>query len=100
MNFNKLHRIEDRDVLNAVKGQPCVVCRRPSDPCHIKSNGSGGDDTHWNLMPLCRNHHTEQHKIGWITFMRKYKAVEMSLASKGWYLNELGRLWNDFLNKR
>lgn len=30
----------------------CVVCKRPqAEPCHIKSRGSGGDDTYDNINP-------------------------------------------------
>lgn len=53
---------------------PCVVCESdgPSDPDHIKTRGSGGDDEPGNVWPLCRSHHVERHKIGIETFKSKY----------------------------
>lgn len=55
--------------LNAL---PCLVCGRgPSDAAHVKSRGSGGGYRD-NLVPLCREHHTEQHQIGIDTFQMKY----------------------------
>lgn len=41
------------------------------DACHVKTRGAGGDDR-GNLVPLCREHHREQHQIGIQTFQRKY----------------------------
>lgn len=65
-----------------IRRLPCVICRRlssdphliftaaygsymggPSDAAHVKTRGSGGDDI-GNLIPLCRRHHQEQHRIG------------------------------------
>lgn len=68
----------------------CAICSvRGCDPCHIKSVGSGGHDEDWNLINLCRIHHTEQHKIGWIKLCKKYPSLELVLASKGWILKSL-----------
>ena len=54
--------------------KPCIVCgKSPSDLHHIKSRGAGGDDSLSNLLPLCRLHHIEIHKIGRKTFALKYK---------------------------
>ena len=63
----------------------CLVCNKsPVDVAHIKTRGSGGSDEEWNLMPLCREHHTEQHKIGIVTFTNKYYSVHYWLADRGW----------------
>lgn len=63
----------------------CLVCQRANpDRAHVKTRGSGGGDQEWNIMDLCRVHHTEQHKIGIITFAEKYKTVKGYLEKSGW----------------
>lgn len=43
-----------------------------SDPAHTSNNGmaSKGDDS--SCVPLCREHHQEQHRIGMKDFEAKY----------------------------
>jgi hypothetical protein len=78
-----------------IKSLPCLVCQgRSVDVAHIKSRGSGGGDEEWNLMPLCRTHHTEQHKIGVITFTQKYIGVASYLYDHGWFVSA-GKLINE-----
>lgn len=49
---------------------PCLVCgKRPSDPAHVRSRGAGGRDR-GNVIPLCRDHHREQHQHGWAALER------------------------------
>jgi len=73
---------------------PCLVCRdTPCDPAHIKSRGAGGGDVPFNVMPLCRNHHTEQHQIGIVTFVQRYSRVRDRLFDLGWSI-EGGKLIN------
>ena len=62
-------------ILQTIREKPCSVCFRvgPSDPHHIRTRGAGGSDTFDNLLPLCREHHVETHKIGRATFLEKYK---------------------------
>lgn len=67
---NRLH-------LDFVKRElPCVRCFAPppSDPAHIRYGGSEdkggvaqkpGDN---RVVPLCRRHHDEQHRVGEVTF--------------------------------
>lgn len=81
---------------NELKNRPCLICGFiPSDICHVKTRGSHslGDDINkeWNLMPLCRNHHQEQHRIGIITFINRYANVHMWMAAHNWEI-ENGRL--------
>jgi Putative HNHc nuclease len=83
--FLKQKRIVNRELLNSYHSMNCVVCGlAPCDPCHIKSKGSGGHDVMWNLMPLCRTHHTESHKIGILTFSKRYDAVMEWLKNNNW----------------
>lgn len=82
-------RIQDKALLKSVKSERCVICGKDSDPCHIKSRGSGGDDVPENLIPMCRNHHGTQHSIGWSRFIELYPRVEEVLNSKGWKLEQI-----------
>lgn len=81
----KSKRKEDEDLLELVRSQRCVECARTGpDPCHVKSRGAGGPDESWNVLPLCRVHHTEQHKIGWVTFAERHPRVLLWLEANGW----------------
>lgn len=77
--------------MTAGKAYPiCLVCeRRDVDRCHIRSRGAGGSDEPRNIMYLCREHHTEQHQIGMITFNDKYPDVPRALVRKGWSLQRI-----------
>lgn len=77
-------RIVNTEVLESVRGTPCVICAKPSDPAHIKSRGSGGDDAPDNVLPLCRFHHQIQHAKGWSMFCSMYPAVGEALSKRGW----------------
>lgn len=62
----------------------CLVCdTSPCDPCHIKTVGSGGHDHANNLMPLCRDHHTEQHRIGLFSFIERHANVGLYISTIG-----------------
>jgi hypothetical protein len=86
-------RIENRALLDSFTMKPCDVCRKapPNDPSHIKSRGSGGDDTEENLKTLCRKHHVEWHQYGPTKFVEWYPKIEALLAVKGWKL-ERGKI--------
>jgi predicted restriction endonuclease len=88
--IEKPSRIRDDKLRKNYHTMRCVVCSRHGcDPCHIKSKGAGGDDVPENMMPLCRIHHTEQHKIGWVTFAKKYPQVANWLLAHGWSIGDL-----------
>lgn len=55
---------------------------------HIKTRGSGGTDDSWNLMPLCRRHHQERHRIGLGSFAFKHVQVRQYLIANGWRVFE------------
>ena len=94
MKHSKPKRKTNRDLLDRIKTQHCFICGNwPSDPCHIKSVGSGGPDETWNVVPMCRFHHTEQHAIGWVSMWSKYVIIRMKLASMGWEVKQ-GKLKN------
>ena len=83
----KKKRIQNRRLLDSYHLMRCCECGREGcDPAHAKSKGSGGDDIKENVIPLCRKHHTEQHKIGVVTFAKKYPKVMMWYLTNGWEL--------------
>jgi len=91
--FPKSKRFEDREYLDTFKDRRCIACNNYGcDPCHIRSFGSGGGDEFENVMALCREHHTEQHKIGWLVMSKKYPAILDDLKEKGWKFNDWGKL--------
>lgn len=90
----KSKRKVDRAFLDTFHDMRCIACKkRGCDPAHIKTRGSGGDDTYNNVMPLCRKHHTEQGQIGWKKMSVKYRAVDLDLVSKGWAFDENNKLF-------
>lgn len=86
MRFPKPTRIKDRDLLDRVAQQPCVACGAmppiggSNDPHHVSTKGAGGGDVPENIMPLCREHHTEWDKIGPVRMIEKYLGVERWLV--------------------
>lgn len=82
----KKKRIVDEELLEKIRQLPCAIkgrlCTGDIDPHHIKSRGAGGDDVEENLIPLCREHHTEIHQIGKIKFRSKYP--HLHLSNKTW----------------
>jgi hypothetical protein len=55
---------------------PCMLrgrhkCIGHTEPCHVKTQGAGGEDV-GNIVPLCRLGHHEQHTIGITSFQEKY----------------------------
>lgn len=92
--LDKPKRKQDRKLLDAVKRIPCVVCgKKQTDPCHVRSRGAGGSDAEFNVIPLCRIHHSEQHMMGFKVFCFTYPKVWEALKSKGWLWFD-GKIWN------
>lgn len=61
----------DREYLDWIKEQRCVVCNdTPCDPAHTTTVGANGSD--YDAIPLCRLHHSEQHSRGVKTFAELY----------------------------
>ena len=55
----------------------CCICGRPSDLHHLDHVGSGRDREEiihegMEVLPLCREHHTEAHTVGQITFNNRH----------------------------
>lgn len=62
-----------------------ILCKRRVEAAHIRSRGAGGDDR-GNLIPLCGNHHGEQHAKGIRSFATKYR---LDLAAEAQRLDAL-----------
>ena len=68
----------ERYLWSCLKNRRCAVCGRPGEIHHVDAIGMGRDrkrvDDHRRMRKicLCREHHTEAHKIGQPEFMRKY----------------------------
>lgn len=70
----------------------CLICRKLAEIHHIKTRGSGGSDEPYNLVPLCREHHTEIHTKGNSFMANKYKSFKDFLEANGWeFFNEKWR---------
>lgn len=72
LTFPKPERKRNKNRLNFIADLPCCVCLRPADPHHLDSSGTGTKGSDWLTVPLCREHHTELHTIGFKAFESKY----------------------------
>lgn len=97
MGLSKPKRHADRALLDTYHKKGCLACGQLSDPCHIGSRGAHRPDVEWNVMPLCRVHHTQQHKLGWKAMAFRYPKVYMFFKTHGWTFDETGRPRNDRL---
>lgn len=83
---SKRKRHKDPELLASVRVRRCCVCGNPgySDPSHVRSRGAGGPDTTWNVVPMCRIHHSIWHARGVNHFLFHYPAFELTLQALGW----------------
>lgn len=84
-------RHEDQELIDYLKeNAPCIVCSKFKkdglDICchHLKTKGSGGGDYIHNLMPLCKQHHTEIHLLGTSAMARIHAGVKKWLVLANW----------------
>lgn len=67
----------------ALRYRKCVLCGRPADIAHANAVGRTSrklvDHRKLYFMALCREHHTEQHRIGLSEFMKKYHIKPVKL---------------------
>ena len=74
-----LSYIDDVDdyVYACLINKKCPICGKKADLHHVKAIGAGRDRTQiihegLEVMPLCREHHTEAHTMGMDSFCKKY----------------------------
>lgn len=77
------------DFLEWLRWQPCCICSRrglrqttSSDPAHFPRTRIHGDVR--NAIPLCRTHHSEQHRLGVARFCMKYRVWSRRLVWAWW----------------
>lgn len=75
-----INRTDDisRYLYYCIKHKRCAVCGRPGEIHHVDAIGMGNDrrrvnDSEYRKICLCREHHTEVHKIGLNDFEKKHK---------------------------
>ena len=93
MKFPKDVRLISTMALDLARQQPCIVCGQRADPHHLKTRASGGHDVDYNLMPLCREHHAEIHKLGNIRTAEKYEQVKNWLIKHDWSIYPVTNKW-------
>lgn len=74
-----LHRTDDIDMylIQCIAYRRCCICGRAADIHHVDAIGMGNDrrrvdDGGYQVMALCREHHTAAHTMGRERFMRMY----------------------------
>lgn len=82
--------IRDEKHLAFIRRLPCVKCSAtPCEAAHIRSGTGGGTglkpSDEWTV-PLCHEHHAEQHRIGEASFWRNLDAARQ-LARNLWLLS-------------
>lgn len=90
----KPKRHVNRELLDSYHWMRCVACGRTGcDPHHLISVKSGGPDSEFNVIPLCRMHHSECHQIGLYKFSAKHRKVNDWLVEHGWSADDLRLKW-------
>lgn len=84
-----LNRVEEIDnyLYGCIKHKKCCICGLKAEIHHVDVIGIGNnrntlDDSKYRKMALCREHHTESHKIGQDTFNKKYKVYGIILKGR------------------
>ncbi len=92
--------IKDEKFLDEIRKRPCIICgkRPPSHASHIKSLGSGGDDSRFNVFPMCFRCHRKWHDLGARVFLGKYPNFFALLRHYGWFFDG-SRLINFFIRE-
>jgi hypothetical protein len=69
----KQPRQEDSSYLAWIRQQPCCLCGRPAEAAHLRVGSINHDKTYGAMgmkssdrwaVPLCHDHHVEQHAAG------------------------------------
>jgi hypothetical protein len=77
---------------NYQSNKPCIVCGVNQAGMvtyhHVYTRKAypNNSEDEWNLMSLCSWHHVETHKIGTVSFSKKYAQVNNWLIKNGWEL--------------
>lgn len=86
----KAPRNSDPEFLAEIRKLACLACGAapPSEAHHVRSRGAYGGDDAFNVLPLCKDHHTmgrdAWHRIGPLLFLKRYPHVREYLETLGW----------------
>lgn len=89
LSYNPVDIVEDikHYLIHSLYTRKCVVCWMHGEVHHVDTVGMGGnrkktDHGKHQLMCLCRQHHTEYHKIGGHTFAKKHHVAGVLLTEE------------------
>ena len=91
-------RDHDTEFQAEIRKLPCIGCNAPppSTVSHIKTRGSGGGDSAWNLLPKCLDCHmyweADKHR-----FLHEHPHVWELMQSLGWEKHGK-RIWHPLAN--
>ena len=100
--------LRDPDYLDFIRDRQCIACReerrtaidwnrlpRPFsarvEAAHTKVNGTGSKGTDSSCLPLCTEHHREQHRIGAKDFALYYGLNLAQEAAAHWAVYEVSK---------
>lgn len=83
--LSELVTVKNKKLRQQSKHQRCLVCNKlGTDFCHIRTYSVTMSDSEDNSVYMCREHHSEQHNLGWFRFCQKYdQTAGLKLASMG-----------------
>ena len=77
-----LHYLDDVKpyLIKCLWERKCIICGKDGEVHHVDAIGAGRnrkkiDHTKHHLMCLCYKHHTESHKVGQQTFMKRHHVI-------------------------
>jgi hypothetical protein len=95
LRFGEVRRFRDKTHLRFVALQPCLLCgRTPSDPHHLRfaqPRALGRKTSDEFVVPLCRAHHNQNHRVGDEAKWWKQTGVDpLPIASRLWEISRRG----------
>lgn len=77
---------KDKKLRAEFKFKRCAVagCSGTPDPAHVRTWKTTRVDADFNIIPLCRKHHSFQHSKGWRQFLDQHPEVGELLIKLGW----------------
>ena len=72
MSIFKKQTARSVEYLDYIRTLGCAICGQQAEPHHAETGGVGMKCSDYKTIPLCRQHHDEIHRIGKLSFQRKY----------------------------
>lgn len=74
---------------------PCLICGGVGEVHHLLTRKAWPEyrDSEFNLVPMCRKHHSEVHSYGMTKMGTKYPLFEVALKHRGWFYSEEEKKW-------